>query len=137
MDMSGLSSPVDPLAPSPPVPSEEASGESSGIPSRPRDADDHEATATTGERLTILWTFVRPYLHVLAAGLLLSLVVSAMGLASPMVTKWVRDTLADGGPLRDRALLLLARLVIGAVGGGGRGGRPGRVGGHHQGASRA
>src|SRR5699024_9421358 len=73
MGMSGSSSPVDPPAPSPPVPSEEASGESSGIPSRPRYADDHEATATTGERLTILWTFVRPYLHVLAAGLLLSL----------------------------------------------------------------
>ena len=115
MGMSGSSSPVDPPAPSPPVPSEEASGESSGIPSRPRDADDHEATATTGERLTILWTFVRPYLHVLAAGLLLSLVVSAMGLASPMVTKWVLDTLADGGSLRDPVLLLLALLVIGAV----------------------
>src|SRR5699024_958051 len=73
-----------------------------------------EATATTRERLTILWTFARPYLHVLAAGLLLSLVVSAMGLASPMVTKWVLDTLDAGGSLRDPVLLLLVLLVVGA-----------------------
>src|SRR5690625_1649653 len=113
--MNGSPPPFDPHAPSPSVSPEDSSGESSGIPSRPCGADDHEATATTGERVTILWTFVRPYLHVLAAGLLLSLVVSAMGLAGPMVTKWVLDTLDVGGSLRDPVLLLLALLVIGAV----------------------
>lgn len=76
---------------------------------------ERESTATTRERARILWTFARPYLRVLLVGLLLSLVVSAMGLASPMVTKWVLDTLSTGDSLRDPVLLLVGLLVIGSL----------------------
>lgn len=74
-----------------------------------------EATTTTTERLAILWSFARPYRHILIFGLVLSLAVSAMGLASPMVTKWVLDTLAVGGSLRDPVLVLIGLLILGAV----------------------
>ena len=74
-----------------------------------------ESVASTTARLTILWSFARPYLHILIFGLVLSLAVSAMGLASPMVTKWVLDTLAVGGSLRDPVLLLVGLLILGAV----------------------
>ena len=71
--------------------------------------------APTSQRLSILWSFARPYLHVLIFGLVLSLAVSAMGLASPMVTKWVLDTLALGGSMRDPVLVLIGLLVLGAT----------------------
>lgn len=74
-----------------------------------------ESTSSTSARLAILWSFARPYLHILIFGLVLSLAVSAMGLASPMVTKWVLDTLAVGGSLRDPVLLLVGLLILGAV----------------------
>lgn len=66
-------------------------------------------------RFGVLWSFVRPYLPVLVVGLLLALAVSAMGLASPLVTKWVLDTLDAGGSLREPVLVLLALLIVGAV----------------------
>ncbi|WP_211233332.1 ABC transporter ATP-binding protein [Brevibacterium album] len=71
--------------------------------------------ASTRERLTILWSFTRPQAPRLLLGLLLALAVSAMGLASPMVTKWVLDTLDAGGSLRAPVLLLTVLLVVGAV----------------------
>ncbi|WP_191089916.1 ABC transporter ATP-binding protein [Nesterenkonia ebinurensis] len=74
-----------------------------------------ESTISTSARLAILWSYARPYRHILIFGLVLSLAVSAMGLASPMVTKWVLDTLAIGGSLRDPVLVLVGLLVIGAV----------------------
>lgn len=66
-------------------------------------------------RFAVLWSFMRPYLPVLLLGLLLALVASAMGLASPLVTKWVLDTLETGGSLREPVLVLLTLLVLGAV----------------------
>lgn len=83
-----------------------------------RDTDSpnsEEPSPTTAVRLRILWSFARPYLGVLVLGLVFALAVSAMGLASPMVTKWVLDTLAVGGTLRDPVLLLIGLLVVGAV----------------------
>lgn len=74
-----------------------------------------EPLVPTRERLSILWSFARPYLHVLVLGLVLSLAVSAMGLASPMVTKWVLDTLEVDGSLRDPVLVLAGLMVLGAV----------------------
>ena len=38
-----------------------------------------------------------------------------MGLVSPMVTKWVLDTLAVGGSLRDPVLVLVGLLIVGAA----------------------
>lgn len=76
---------------------------------------DDGPTATTRERMAILWSFARPYLGVILVGLVLSLVVSAMGLAGPLVTKWVLDTLAAGGSMAAPVALLLGLLVLGAV----------------------
>lgn len=48
-------------------------------------------------------------------GLLLALAASALGLATPMVTKWVLDALNDGSSLGGPVVALLVLLVIGAV----------------------
>lgn len=74
-----------------------------------------DGDASTRARLAVLWSFARPYLGVLAVGFVLSLMVSAMTLTSPMVTRWILDALADGGSLRDPVLLLVGLLVIGAA----------------------
>ncbi|KXK63143.1 ABC transporter permease [Micromonospora rosaria] len=47
-------------------------------------------------------------------GLLLGLVANAAGLATPLVTKWVLDTLGAGEPLTRPILVLLALVVVGA-----------------------
>ncbi|ROR72821.1 ABC transporter ATP-binding protein [Bogoriella caseilytica] len=86
------------------------------IPGSASDAPDSTAPVTpTSERIAILWSFARPHLRVLFLGLVLALAVSAMGLASPMITKWVLDTVAVGGSLRDPVLVLVALLLLGAT----------------------
>ncbi|KQS98418.1 ABC transporter ATP-binding protein [Cellulomonas sp. Leaf395] len=78
-------------------------------------------TATTdtdtprGERLRILIGFARPHRNTLVLGLALSLVATAMGLATPMVTKWVLDSLSEGLSLAKPIALLLGLLVIGSA----------------------
>jgi ABC-type multidrug transport system fused ATPase/permease subunit len=79
------------------------------------DESPRSTSSTTRERYAILWSFARPYRLVILVGLALSLIVSAMGLASPMVTKWVLDTLSEGRSLRGPVVLLLGLLVVGAV----------------------
>ncbi|GAB3745054.1 ABC transporter ATP-binding protein [Microlunatus parietis] len=66
-------------------------------------------------RLRVLWSFAYPHRRRLLLGLVLGLVVSAAGLATPMVTKWVLDTLAAGGSLATPVLGLLVLLVVGAA----------------------
>ncbi|MFC4014076.1 ABC transporter ATP-binding protein [Nonomuraea purpurea] len=66
-------------------------------------------------RLRILWSFARPHLRTLALGLVLALAGSGLGLASPMVTKWVLDALGTGGSLAQPVLALLVLLVFGAA----------------------
>jgi ABC-type multidrug transport system fused ATPase/permease subunit len=70
--------------------------------------------ATPG-RLGILLSFVRPYRRTLALGLVLGLAGTAMGLATPMVTKWVLDSLSASQSLGRPVAVLLALLVIGSV----------------------
>ncbi|AUH39320.1 ABC transporter permease [Streptomyces sp. CMB-StM0423] len=65
--------------------------------------------------MRILWSFARPHRRVLALGLLLALAGSALGLASPMVTKWVLDSLADDASLAGPVVTLLVLMVVGAV----------------------
>ncbi|BBG04843.1 putative ABC transporter ATP-binding protein [Pseudonocardia saturnea] len=65
-------------------------------------------------RIGILWDHARPHLPTLVFGLVLALAGSAMELASPLVTKWVLDTVADGGSLSGPVLLLIGLLVVGA-----------------------
>jgi ABC-type multidrug transport system fused ATPase/permease subunit len=66
-------------------------------------------------RVSMLWTFARPHRPTLAFGLLLALVGSAAGLASPMVTKWVLDTLGEQGALSAPIAALAGLLIIGSL----------------------
>ncbi|WP_282792257.1 ABC transporter ATP-binding protein [Streptomyces sp. CC224B] len=66
-------------------------------------------------RLRILWSFARPHGRSLALALLLALVTSAMGLATPMVTKEVLDALGGSASLREPMLALLFLLVVGSA----------------------
>ncbi|MFF9786399.1 MULTISPECIES: ABC transporter ATP-binding protein [unclassified Streptomyces] len=66
-------------------------------------------------RLRILWSFARPHKGALIRALLLALVASALGLATPMVTKWVLDALGDASPLKGPLAALLVLLVVGVA----------------------
>ncbi|MFD6070750.1 ABC transporter ATP-binding protein [Amycolatopsis lurida] len=66
-------------------------------------------------RLKVLWSFARPYKGALAIGLVLALLGSAAGLATPMVTKWVLDSLGSSASLAGPVLALAGLMVIGAV----------------------
>lgn len=66
-------------------------------------------------RLKILWSFARPHTGKLLLGLTLALIGSAMGLASPMVTKWVLDSLNGSTSLTGPVTALAVLLVVGSV----------------------
>ncbi|WP_410660987.1 ABC transporter ATP-binding protein [Amycolatopsis sp. lyj-112] len=66
-------------------------------------------------RLKVLWSFARPHKGALAIGLVLALLGSATGLATPMVTKWVLDSLGSSASLAGPVLALLGLIVMGAV----------------------
>lgn len=68
-----------------------------------------------GEKLRILIGFARPHKKTLLLGLALSLVATAMGLATPMVTKWVLDSLSEGLSLATPIALLIGLLVVGSA----------------------
>ncbi|GAA4135446.1 ABC transporter ATP-binding protein [Actinomadura keratinilytica] len=62
--------------------------------------------------MRILWSFARPHTGTLALGLLLALLSSALGLATPMVTKWVLDALDESASLTGPVLTLLGLFAI-------------------------
>jgi ABC-type multidrug transport system fused ATPase/permease subunit len=66
-------------------------------------------------RLRILLDLLRPHRGALLLGLLLGLLTSAAGLATPMVTKWVLDSLSGTGDLLGPVLWLLVLVVAGSV----------------------
>ncbi|MFD5331705.1 ABC transporter ATP-binding protein [Cellulosimicrobium cellulans] len=66
-------------------------------------------------RLKVLWEFVRPHRRTLLLGLVLGLGTTAAALATPMVTKWVLDTLGTGASLTPAVLTLVGLLVVGLV----------------------
>ncbi|RBQ18969.1 ABC transporter ATP-binding protein [Spongiactinospora rosea] len=66
-------------------------------------------------RLRILWSFARPYRRTLAGGLVLALAGSAVSLATPMVTKWVLDSLGASTSLGGPVAALFGLLVFGAL----------------------
>ncbi|QCB95153.1 ABC transporter ATP-binding protein [Cellulomonas shaoxiangyii] len=67
--------------------------------------------------MRILLDLVRPHRRTLGLGLALGLLGTALALATPMVTKWVLDTLGEDRSLgRPVALLLVLFLVGSAVG---------------------
>ncbi|MFG2340546.1 ABC transporter ATP-binding protein [Streptomyces yangpuensis] len=72
-------------------------------------------TALDAPRLRVLWSFARPHRRTLAAGLALALAGSALGLATPMITKWVLDALNDSASLAGPVTALFVLLVVGAA----------------------
>ncbi|WP_109507838.1 ABC transporter ATP-binding protein [Nocardioides speluncae] len=72
-----------------------------------------------GEKLALLWQYVRPHRRVLAIGVGLGLAGTAAELATPMVTKEILDGLATDaslqGPVTVLALLLVAGTFIGLI----------------------
>jgi ATP-binding cassette subfamily B protein len=66
-------------------------------------------------RLRILGGLLRPHLPTLLLGLLLGLLANAAGLATPLVTKWVIDSLQDSGGLAGPVVWLLVLVVAGSV----------------------
>ena len=77
-----------------------------------------EATEPKGPflpRLKVLWEFVRPHRRTLLLGLVLGLGTTAATLATPMVTKWVLDTLGTGESLTPAVATLVGLLVVGLV----------------------
>ncbi|WP_236005474.1 ABC transporter ATP-binding protein [Amycolatopsis pittospori] len=66
-------------------------------------------------RLKVLWSFARPHKGALAIGLVLALLGSATGLATPMVTKWVLDSLGSSASLAGPILALLGLMLVGSL----------------------
>ncbi|MFC8191987.1 ABC transporter ATP-binding protein [Cellulomonas sp. NPDC057328] len=68
-----------------------------------------------GEQLRILLDLVRPHRRTLALGLLLGLFSTALALATPMVTKWVLDTLGGDRSLAQPVAVLVTLFLVGSV----------------------
>ncbi|MGW4502523.1 ABC transporter ATP-binding protein [Micromonospora sp. NPDC004336] len=66
-------------------------------------------------RLRTLASFLTPHKRTMLLGLGLGLAANAAGLATPMVTKWVLDTLGTGGSMARPIGVLLALVVVGAA----------------------
>ncbi|MEV2238658.1 ABC transporter ATP-binding protein [Micromonospora sp. NPDC049891] len=65
-------------------------------------------------RTYLLLAYLRPHWPAMLLGLLLGLLANAAGLATPLVTKWVLDTLGAGGSLSRPVTVLFALVVVGA-----------------------
>lgn len=66
-------------------------------------------------QLNLLIGLARPHAKTLLLGLLLALLGSATALATPMVTKWVLDTIATSGSMAAPVAALLVLLVVGSA----------------------
>ncbi|MEU4569882.1 ABC transporter ATP-binding protein [Micromonospora sp. NPDC023956] len=66
-------------------------------------------------RLRTLISFLLPHRRTLLLGLLLGLAANAAGLATPMVTKWVLDTLGTGASMAGPIGVLFGLVVVGAA----------------------
>ncbi|MEV6694162.1 ABC transporter ATP-binding protein [Micromonospora sp. NPDC051196] len=66
-------------------------------------------------RTGLLLAYLRPHWPAMLVGLLLGLVANAAGLATPLVTKWVLDTLGAGESLARPVTVLLVLVVVGAA----------------------
>lgn len=63
----------------------------------------------------IIWSYTRPHLNVIIFALFLGLLGSAGSLASPMVTKWVLDALAESESLSRPIIALLVLTFVGSL----------------------
>lgn len=73
------------------------------------------APAAVLPRLRLLLSFLAPHRATMLLGLVLGLAANAAGLATPMVTKWVLDTLGAGESMTRPIGALLALVVVGAA----------------------
>ncbi|WP_341729626.1 ABC transporter ATP-binding protein [Brooklawnia sp.] len=65
--------------------------------------------------IALLWSYARPHLRTLVIGVLLGLFATAVNLATPMVTKWVLDSLGARLELTRPIILLVLLLIVGIV----------------------
>ncbi|WP_225852318.1 ABC transporter ATP-binding protein [Micromonospora sp. AMSO12t] len=72
-------------------------------------------SAPAFSRLRTLTSFLVPHRRTMLLGLVLGLAANAAGLATPMVTKWVLDTLGAGESMARPIGALLALVVVGAA----------------------
>jgi ATP-binding cassette subfamily B protein len=73
------------------------------------------ALRTRWPRLALLVDLARPHSATLALGFVLGLTATGIGLAGPMVTKWVLDSLAASRPLTAPLVGLLVLFVVGSL----------------------
>ncbi|RLP09684.1 ABC transporter ATP-binding protein [Propionibacterium australiense] len=67
------------------------------------------------EGIALLWSYARPHLHTLIIGILLGLFTTAITLATPMVTKWVLDSLGAELELARPVAVLVLILIVGII----------------------
>lgn len=65
--------------------------------------------------VALLWAYARPHLRTLVIGVLLGLFATAVTLATPMVTKWVLDSLGTSLDLAGPITLLVLLLIVGII----------------------
>lgn len=67
------------------------------------------------EGLALLWSYSRPHLRTLILGVVLGLFATAITLATPMVTKWVLDSLGTDVDLAGPVTVLVVILIVGII----------------------
>ena len=67
------------------------------------------------EGIALLWSYSRPHLRTLIIALLLGLFATATTLATPMVTKWVLDSLGTDLDLAGPVAVLVLILIVGII----------------------
>ncbi|OFT22697.1 ABC transporter permease [Arthrobacter sp. HMSC08H08] len=65
--------------------------------------------------MALLWSYSRPHLRTLIIGVLLGLFATAIALATPMVTKWVLDSLGTNLDLTGPVTVLVLILIVGVI----------------------
>ena len=73
------------------------------------------STPSPASGLGIVRAYARPHLRTLVLGLVLALAGSATSLATPLVTKWILDSLDASASLAGPIGALLALLLVGVV----------------------
>jgi len=68
-----------------------------------------------GGSLPLLWSFVRPHRVALLVGILLGLIGTGTSLATPLVTKWVLDSLDTSLRIDTAVIALVGLLVVGSI----------------------
>ena len=79
------------------------------------DAKSDNAAVPFREGIALLWSYSRPHLRTLIIGVLLGLFATAIALATPMVTKWVLDSLGTNLDLTGPVTVLVLILIVGVI----------------------